>query len=311
MPNQKPMLACDAKVELLKFPMYCMHKIDGVRAINFEGETRPRSLKSFPNKLLNKTFNRKEFIGFDGEMIASSANDSELCRKTTSVVSTIENKDPVFWCLFDYITDETKNEPYYKRLETLKEKWSNLPQELRNITGVLNHYEINNAEMLEEFEEYSLSNGYEGVIIRNPLAPYKYGRSTAKEQGLLRLKRFIEEEAIVVSINEGEENQNEAVKNKLGRIERSTKKENMIPNGMVGSLKCQLIKDITVNGLCFDKGFEFIVSAGKLTANERKYYWENQKEIIGKVIKFKSFSTGLKDTFRFPTFQGFRLQEDM
>ena len=43
----------------------------------------------------------------------------------------------------------------------------------------------------------------------------------------------------------------------------------------------------------------------------RKHYFENPGELVGKVVKFKSFMHGIKDLPRFPTFICLRDPEDM
>ena len=55
--------------------------------------------------------------------------------------------------------------------------------------------EVYSLEALLEYEEEVLSQGYEGLIIRDAFSPYKFGRSTVSEQSLLRLKRFKDAEA--------------------------------------------------------------------------------------------------------------------
>jgi DNA ligase-1 len=59
------------------------------------------------------------------------------------------------------------------------------------------------------------------------------------------------------------------------------------------------------------EGIEFGVGGG-YTAQERKEFWEKKDEMIGKTIKYKFFSVGMKDGCpRFPTFLGMRHENDM
>jgi len=51
-------------------------------------------------------------------------------------------------------------------------------------------YNIKDLEEFKACEEKFLKEGYEGIMARSPHAPYKVGRSTLKEQGLLKIKRF-------------------------------------------------------------------------------------------------------------------------
>jgi DNA ligase 1 len=153
-----------------------------------------------------------------------------------------------------------------------------------------------------------------GTCIRKLDGLHKQGRSTVREMGLLRIKRFVESEALVMSIEEGETNLNEAQINELGKMFRSSHKENKVPDGMVGSLICkalQDVKDAHSGRLLIEEGQEIKVSPGNMDHNNRRRYFNNQGEIIGKVIKYKFFPKGIKDKPRFPTFQTFRIESDL
>ena len=57
-----------------------------------------------------------------------------------------------------------------------------------------------NNEELIDYEQGAVEDGYEGVMLRDPSAPYKYGRSTVRKGYLLKLKRFEDSEAEVIDI---------------------------------------------------------------------------------------------------------------
>ena len=305
----RPMLASDVELSKIKYPVICMPKIDGVRAVNPYGHICARSFKPFRNTKINEVYNNPDFIGFDGEFVVGSPTDKGCCRITTSNVSSVDGECPD-WYLFDYVNDYTYKLPYYYRLNALKEEFDNLKDKYPFIKLVDWVY-IGDEENLLKYEQEMLDDGYEGIVIRDVNAPYKFGRSTVKEQGLLKLKRFSDAEAIVEAVSEAYENKNEAYTNMIGLTERATLKENKVPKGAVGAFLCSTLKDIVVNGEKIKKGTRIIVSAGKLTKREREYFFKNKDEVIGRVIKFKYFSKGVKDTFRFPTFQSFRDKEDM
>ncbi len=44
---------------------------------------------------------------------------------------------------------------------------------------------------------------------------------------------------------------------------------------------------------------------------ERKFYFDNPQEIVGKTISYKSFKKGVKTLPRFPTFKNIRSAEDI
>ncbi len=314
----KPMLASDAVESKIKFPCIAQPKIDGVRSLNQMGTVTGRSLKTHANLYTTQFFTSDLLIGLDGEMAADrDCCKEDLCRITSSALSTIEGEPFIQWWLFDYICDAVRSLPYLKRLEALDERVSYLTrlypilgEHLRVIPWVI----CNNLEEFLAWEQEWLDMGYEGAIVRDINGKHKKGRSTVKEGGLLRVKRFVEEEALVLSLVEGETNLNEKQTNELGNSFRSSHKENKVPNGMVGSLSCRILKDImdpyNKGRVLFAKGQEITVSPGTMTHQERVMYFEKQSLIVGKIIKFKFFPKGIKDKPRFPNFQTIRGKAD-
>jgi len=67
---------------------------------------------------------------------------------------------------------------------------------------------INSAEELDAFEAACLRDGFEGVMLRSPSGRYKFGRSTLKENLLLKLKRFEDAEAQIIGFEELSHNAN-------------------------------------------------------------------------------------------------------
>ena len=310
----KPMLASDWVSDKAKYPCCVQPKIDGVRGLNFFGTLTGRSLKKHANKSLTAKFSGSLFAGLDGELAVSDLHiyDESLCRSTTSATTTIDGSDGINWWVFDYITHETKELPYKDRYDILK-KYVEDNKLDRYGVFVVPMVMASNEEQLMSFDAELVGMGYEGTIVRDPNEPYKYGRSTVREGGLLRIKQFVDGEAKVLEVVEGFHNANEAETNELGQTERSTHQENMIPNGMAGSLTCRAIKDICdpQGALVIFCGQVFTVAPGKMTHADRKLYFANPDLIIGKIIKFKFFPKGIKDKPRFPTFQGFRSEVDM
>lgn len=301
----KPQLACDAKLSKIKYPILALPKIDGVRAINLDGNLTGRSLKPHGNKYIGNLFKGLDFLGFDGELIVKTDQTDALCRLTTSAVNTHEGQPDLYWCVFDYLHPDVRDKTYIERHGRMVMKVMHL-QEKQLITPgasklVVVHFKyIENEDELLETEQVWLAEGYEGVILRDPQRLHKSGRATVGEGGYLRIKRFTEEDAKVLRVVEGRSNGNAATINALGHTERSSHQENMVPNGMVGALVCEDEKT----------GAEITVSAGCMTHDQRMHYFNNQDQIIGKVIKYKHFAVGRKDKPRMPTFQAFRIESD-
>lgn len=303
----KPLFAEDYDEDKLNFPVFVQPKIDGVRGIYLRPKLgfTGRSLKKHGNKFISNLLSDPKYLGLDGELIlGEDPKAKDLCRKTTSAINSYEGEPYFTWYIFDYITDKTITLPYNQRLLELVNRTTALrtyeSDHRVNIKVIENRIASNLQELLAFDKEFTDA-GYEGTIIRNPYGLHKSGRSTVKEGLLLRIKRFIQEDAVVISITEAMENTNEKKKNELGHSERSSHKENLIPKGMVGNLICRDVKT----------GNTITVGPGKMTHELRTYYFQNQNELIGKVISYKNFPHGVKDKPRFPTFEHIRIDSDI
>jgi DNA ligase-1 len=309
------MLASDAVEDKIVFPCIAQPKIDGVRGLNMLGPLTGRSLKTHANIHTTNFFSMGAFRGFDGEMAAEHECHPELCRLTTSALSRIEGEPWIMWHLFDYVTDETKDLPYIDRMSHLFERLKFLQKVHPVLSAHLKMVESHvcqNMEQLLTLDNKWLDMGYEGTIVRRPDGMHKQGRSTVREGGLLRIKRFIEEEAVVEQIIEGEANGNEATINELGQTERSTHQANMTPNGMVGAMMCKLLKDVVwKDKVLFTAGQVIKVGAGRMPHDDRSRYFQNPSLLTGQIIKFKMFPIGCYNKPRFPTFQSIRMASDV
>ena len=312
----KPMLASDAVEEKIAFPCIAQPKIDGVRALHTEGYLTGRSLKTHANKHVTEYFSDPAFAGFDGEMAAAFECNSDLCRTTTSALSTIEGTPWVLWHVFDYLTPATSSLPYLQRHNAMVHRVHELTQTHPHFAE---HLKIvprtlcNNLQELLQCDDMWLDMGYEGTIVRKPEGLHKQGRSTVREGGLLRIKRFIDAEARVLRIIEGQANLNKAQVNELGKQFRSSHQENKVPNGMVGAMECELLDNVVNHAgeVLFQKGQIVTVSAGSMDHMDRLRYFKQQELLLGNVIKFKTFPHGCKDKPRFPVFQTLRSLNDM
>ena len=127
----------------------------------------------------------------------------------------------------------------------------------------------------EEINRDAIDNGYEGIMIKDPDAPYECKRSTA----WLKLKPFIEVSLTVTAVEEG-----------TGR--------NV---GKLGALVCEGIDD--------GKGISVNVGSGFTDAN-RDDYWTSCEEVVGKVVEVRADAiTQNQDgsySLRFPRFIRFR-----
>lgn len=297
----KPFLATDAVEDKIKFPCGILPKIDGVRGLNPDGQIVGRSLKRFKNRHTCAIFSGAEYAGYDGELAAGLETDPDLCRKTSSATGTIEGEPILKWHIFDLCAESVAHLGYQQRHKMLSDyiTQQHLEGNLLDLK-VVPMIVVKDLSELLYHENVWLDMGYEGIIIRDLEKPYKHGRGTVREGGYLRIKRFIQEDALVLDIIEGETNLNEATTNELGYTTRSSHQDNKVPNGMVGVLICKDVKT----------GNEIKVSPGKLTEEQKIYFFQNPDQIKGRVISYKHFPHGVKDKPRFANFMHFRDEAD-
>jgi hypothetical protein len=100
---------------------------------------------------------------------------------------------------------------------------------------------IEDDAALLRYEQKMLAEGYEGVMVRDPAQPYKFGRSYPKDGTLLKVKRFVDFEAEVIGVYEQMHNGNEATTNLLGRTERSSRADGKTGMGVLGGLQLRAL----------------------------------------------------------------------
>lgn len=315
---KSPMLACkfDEKKVRPHLPLYAQPKLDGIRVFIRDGVAYSRSLKPIRNRAFQEhaAESRELLEGFDGEVIAGPMTAPDAYRRTSSSLMSFDGGwDDFTFHVFDKI-DEDKL-PFWKRSRDAfwrdyceRPSWvSPLPTEL-----------VHTLEEIYEYEQKLLDQGHEGVILRNPNSFYKFGRSSPGLCELVKLKRFIDAEAMITGYEELRSNQNEATTNALGHTERSGHQENLVPMGVLGALICAGewpgggVSEEVDYGFQAMGGRDFAVRIGSgFTAEQRAALWNERESLIGRTVKFKFFGGGVKEAPRFPIFLGFRDKEDM
>ncbi len=314
MTQMRPQLANDANLETLKYPVGVQVKIDGVRALNINGTLTGRSLDPFKGTGITEYFSKPEFKHLDGEMTLNDnpASTDRLCSLTTGAMGKfkgVTEMPNLHWFCFDYLADPSL--PYETRHKLLEIKLEELAHPRVHLVPL---EIVGHPDDLKEMIAQHAAAGYEGTIIRNLNAPAKEGRPSKVLQQLVRVKAWQDTEMLVTGITEGNANTNEAMTNSLGRTERSSAQDGMVPNGRVGSIQGVLLEDCVSNitgQVLFPSGLPVTVSKGSMSHAEAQYYFENPKEIVGHVIKFSHMVHGTKDLPRMGGYISHRLKEDM
>ncbi len=289
----KALLASAFDPDKAKFPYAATPKVDGIRFLMIDGVAVSRSFKPIRNEYIHATLQANLPDGIDGELTCG-----DNFQDSTSGIMRIKGEPDFKVWVFDYVDPENDEIlPYSQRMKQIArlvvaQQWQGF------------RYEVLYPEMIESAEDvYTLqerwqSEGYEGVMLRDPEGTYKMGRASVKENILLKVKEFKDSEGVVTGFKEKMHNFNEPVRNIFGHIERKGGQGGLEPAGVLGSFIIEW------------EGQELKCGSG-LNDEQRKEIWDNQEKYVGKLVKFKYMSHGVKDLPRHPIFLGFRDPDDM
>lgn len=292
--NSGPMRASSEIVtdfDAVQYPIVASPKIDGWRCYHHNG---PRTRKGFliPNFYTRAMLMSERLTGLDGELVAGSPTDPNAMQAAQSAFASQHGEPDFTWYVFDDWRRDTEYWKYYKANIQSQQR------ELPSFVKVLPQELITNAQALDQFSSVCKADGYEGVIIRSPDSPYKYGRSTRKQGWMLKVKPYVYEEAIIVTLNEKTHNANELERDNFGYAKRSSAQAGKVPAGTLGSFT-----------VCNAKG-KFNIGCGHLNDFDKQHLWNIKSALLGKAVTFKYLDHGTKKVPRHGQFVAFRARED-
>ena len=268
-------------------------KLDGVRVLAIVYPSGHVDLFSRNGKQLDNFPHIVEQIGavvkkapppyalvLDGEVMSSSFQDlmKQVHRK-----SDVQSTDAIL-NLFDMIPLTDFEKVFWDKTQLVRSQmvsaWVNTHQaDLPNVTCLTyEKVDLNDETGYNRFKEINaqaVAGGYEGIMIKDPNAPYECKRSVA----WLKLKPFIEVSLGVVAVDEG-----------TGR--------NI---GKLGALVCE----------GDDAGKYIRVNVGSgFTDNQRDVFWSSYNDLVGQIVEVRADAiTQNQDgtySLRFPRFLRFR-----
>lgn len=298
----KPLLATTAEdLSTLRYPLLASPKLDGIRCVKLNGKALSRKLKPIPNDFVRTWVEANLPDGIDGELLLRD-HRAPFNEVSSAIMSKDGEPDFVF-AAFDLFvatseqlnkTRECSDLPFEVRYDALGHALVKFTR--HDPVQRVEHRWIRSVEDLHKEVEIHLGLGYEGTMVRDPQGRYKFGRSTLKEGILLKIKPFVDEEATCVGVVEQMHNTNEATRDALGNVKRSSAKAGKVGKGILGALEC-----VTEDGAVFEVGTGF-------TDTQRSDWWT--QELVGRQIKFKHQPPpgGRKpgEAPRFPVFLGWR-----
>jgi DNA ligase-1 len=289
---------------LLRYPVYVSPKIDGIRVtVDGRGKLQTRSGEKLPNMEATEIFGQLA-AGLDGELVYGDPTAAGVYNRTQSNAMSFvcEDESQFRFYVFDLVP-QCFGLPF---LSTYKDRYEFLhllsnpyPEQLFILPQVLCHTP---EEVLDQYYS-AVEFGHEGICIRSASGHYKFGRSTNKEQILLRMKQFEDAEAEIIAVSPLLYNNNEATESPLGYTKRSHHQDNKFEQPIVGSLRCRDLKTKIEFGIGVFKG---------VTVDERARWWtEGRDKLPGRVVKYRKHAYGEKDAPRQAVFLGFREPWDM
>lgn len=306
---KKPLLAetieSNEDLHKLKYPVLVSPKLDGVRCLlDAEGKPYSRKGERFANQYLYELFKLANLPeGLDGEIGLGNPTDKDFFTRSSGWLRRDFDDQPSHKPTF-YVFDKIGTESYKSRLQWL-EAYCAVCDFGQLEIKTLDQYLCNNFMEVMHYEQRFVNEGYEGIMIRADIdkVGYKHGRSTWNSQELLKFKRFEDTEGVIIGFEQAESNTNEATKDEFGRTKRSSAKAGKVKVNRMGKflVKCDRFPNIVVK----------IGTGEGLSHKLREEIWLNQEKYLGRVITFQYQGGSDYDGPRFPSFKGFRLEEDM
>ena len=197
--------------------------------------------------------------------------------------------NPLQYHIFDSL-DEINNDVFWERQIMIDSNFTNTDE-----IKIVEQIEVKSKDEVMELFKKALNDGYEGLILKDPNSPYKFGRSTLNEEYSLKVKPFETFDAQIIGVQQATEVDVNAEKtvNELGRSVTSKKKGDRV---LIEKASAFFVKyndnELKVNLAMNDK--------------EKEEVWKNKEDYTGRWIEYKGMMIGAKDVPRHPVFVRFR-----
>lgn len=237
----------------------CLIKVDGKSAIMYtrSGDIMPVQLKNILDDVLKTYVKRQDFI-LDGELYSDKFSFNKLnglIKRITVSKEDIEERKNIKYHLYDVMSDEG-----YEKRNIFLQRFAS-----KNIIVIPSFNIIATDANIKKYLELFLSQGHEGLMIRQLHIPYEYKRTWQ----LCKVKVFEDSEFELVDFEE----------DKRGNF--------------VGAFTMKN-----------DKGQIFNAGASGQSEEERTYMWLHKDKFIGKMATVCYFGFSEYGIPRFPKFKG-------
>lgn len=291
----RPLLASKAELDKIVYPVLASPKLDGVRCLCRATGPKSRTMKPIQNMHIRRALGTRRTAGLDGELMS----DGDFNAVQSAVMNAAGEPDfyyNVFDCFETADGESLADVPFKTRFRIATNRCAAIGAPLR----IVPHRLIESEEGLLAFLDRCIAKGFEGAMVRDPEGVYKFGRSTVKEGILLKLKKFLDDEGVLIDIREQMHNGNAATLDELGYTKRASNRDAMVPTGTAGAVVVRW------------RGIEVVLGFGPgITAATKKAWWDGKEKLLGKYMKFTYQGLSKDGIPRFGKAVGFRDPADM
>ena len=208
----RPMLAVSftKRGHAIEFPAIAQRKFDGVRCLGYKDDSgniilESRKGKHFPhlNHIRDAIDNLPKTLILDGELYSETLTFQQvvgLVRRESLKQGDGELLKQIDYRLYDCIDLEDKEMPFIERYDIIEDFVDDNPSP--NL-GLAENFMVVGAIDIKRLNEQFVSEGYEGVIIRNIFSPYGINK---RSKHLQKYKEFKDDEYEIVGFEEGSGN---------------------------------------------------------------------------------------------------------
>lgn len=197
-----PMLAQDynKRGKDIKFPCLAQRKLDGVRCVAIPGvglfSRNGKPMSPLLRHITEQINSLPEGTILDGELYSDTLTFQELVgwvkKKDAVDVSSVSS---IYLCVYDIIREGVSNQDRIEMLEAL------FASHTLTAVRLLQTVTCTDAADVKRLHGEYLSQGYEGIILRNMRGLYKVGHRSVDLQ---KYKEFIDAEYVVKGFKEGD-----------------------------------------------------------------------------------------------------------
>lgn len=278
----------EENLDQLLYPKALQPKLDGLRCLIVNGVPCTINMNPIPNRFIREKLSWCDH-GLDGEITIPGCFDFN---EVQSAVMKASGEPDFIFNVFDRFD---LDEAFLTRFEEAEKSVVHL-----NYCKMVETVIVATPEQLLQKHKFYTKEGFEGTMIRSGDSLYKFGRSTLKEEILIKLKDWIDDEAIIVGFIQRMKNNNVKQLDNFGKTKRSSAKANKVPVEECAGVVLKW------RGIIFEAGF-----AKGFNQGLKQWLFHHQKDFLNTVVTFKYQNLSKKGVPRFGKLKGFRSLLDM